>query len=168
MDVQLDDIDAQIIQFFAEKGPLAMNKLAARSGAEGRSGFSCSTSGISIAGDVEKLIDGYRLLRFPQEDKVEYAAANAWIPEYIYEPRMSRQGARMTLIQKFMRCHGPVTKYEIMERYGFPDSLVERALTNLYEEGNTAKGEYVPTKSFPQWCYKSNLEEIHRLTLNRR
>ena len=34
MDVQLDDIDAQIIQFFAEKGPLAMNKLAARSGAE--------------------------------------------------------------------------------------------------------------------------------------
>jgi len=80
---------------------------------------------------------------------------------------MSRQKARLALIQKFMRWHGPATKYEIMERYGFSSRSVEYALQKLHEEGSLSKGEYVPTKSFPQWCYKSNLERIHRLTMNR-
>jgi ATP-dependent Lhr-like helicase len=168
MEIELDDTDDRIVQILAERGPLSINRLAA-----------CSTSQILIPGDVEKriekLINGYMVLRLPVEQaaslfagsEVEYVAAKAWIPEHILEERMSRQEARMTLIQKFMRWHGPVTKYEIMERYGFPDKLVESALVTLHEEGSIAKGEYVPTKSFPQWCYKSNLEEIHRLTLNR-
>ncbi len=152
MEIQLDDTDEQILQFLAERGPIDIPE-------------------ISIPGDiekrVEKLIDGYRVLRFPKEGKAEYVATRAWIPEHIFDQEMSRQKARLTLIQKFMRCHGPVTRYEIMERYGFPDQFVENALATLYEEGSIARGEYVPTKSFPQWCYKSNLEEIHRLTLNR-
>ncbi len=107
------------------------------------------------------------VLRLPKEGKAEYVAAKAWIPKHILEQKMSRQEARLALIQKFMRWHGPVTKYEIMERYGFSSRLVEYALENLHEEGSLSRGEYVPTKSFPQWCYKSNLERIHRLTLNR-
>gem|GEM_PF-1286452 len=145
-----------------------------------------SKGGDLISGDVErrveKLINGYMILRLPsvvaREQGSEgarvptssiqsYVAASAWVPEHIFQQTMSRQEARLALIQKFMRWHGPVTKYEIMERYGFPDRLVESALATLHEEGSIAKGEYVPTKSFPQWCYKSNLEEIHRLTLNR-
>ena len=170
MEIRLDDIDEQILRILMEKGPISINKLAA-----------CSTSEIPIPDDIEKrierLINGYMVLRLPVERTVSslakqtdswlYVAAKAWIPEHIFEQQMPRQEARLTLIQKFMRCHGPVTKYEIMERYGFPDELVEHALATLHEEGSIAKGEYVPTKSFPQWCYKSNLEEIHRLTLNR-
>jgi len=152
MEIQLDDTDEQIIQFLTAKGPIGIPDIPIPVDTEKR---------------LEKLIDAYRVLRFPKEGKAEYVAARAWIPEHIFEQQMPRQEARLALIQKFMRQHGPVTKYEIMERYGYPDGLVERALATLYEEGNTAKGEYVPTKSFPQWCYKRNLEEIHRLTLNR-
>ena len=152
MDVRVDEKDRELIQFLAEKGPVPI-------------------SGLPLAGNVEKrvekLINGYMVLGFLKGNETEYAAAEAWIPDHILEQGMQRREARISLIQKFMRYHGPVTKYEIMERYGFPDQLVEEALTDLYEAGLIATGEYVPTKSFPQWCYKSNLEQIHRLTLNR-
>jgi len=162
MEIQLDNTDEQILQCLTEKGPILISEIP--------------ISG-NIEESMEKLINGYMVLRLPversasslveQTDSFVCVAAKDWIPEHILEPKMSRQEARLTLIQKFMRYHGPVTKYEVMERYGFPDNLVEHALTTLYEEGSIAKGEYVPTKSFPQWCYKSNLEDIHRLTLNR-
>jgi len=142
MDVKLDDKDRQIIHFLAENGPVAISR-------------------IPIPGDVdkrmEKLISGYVVLGFPDNGEAEYVAAESWIPGHILEQGMSRQEARADLIRKFMRYHGPVTKYEVMERHGFPDQLVENALEILYEDGLIAKGEYMPTKSFPQWCYKSNL-----------
>ena len=151
MDVKTDDTDEQLIQFLTEQGPIPITQ-------------------IQIPGDLEKrierLVNGYLVLRLPGF-QIEYTAAESWIPEHIYKQSMSRREARLALIEKFMRFHGPVTKYEIMERYGFPDGLVEDALAALHEAGTIAEGEYVPTKSFPQWCYKSNLEEIHRLTLNR-
>lgn len=152
MDTRLDDQDRRLIEFLIEHGPVPISQIPLPGNIERR---------------IEKLISAYIVLGFPKQDESEYVAAEAWIPQGILEQGMTRQQARMELIQKFMRYHGPVTKYEIMERYGFSDQLVEKALNILYEDGLIAQGEYVPTKSFPQWCYKSNLEQIHRLTLNR-
>ena len=166
MEAKLDDKDSQIIQYLTEKGPLPISEIPVPGDTEKR---------------IERLINAYMILRIPSMSTTHHASpithlsrgvllnapTRSWIPEHIFEQKMSRQEARLALIQKFMRWHGPVTKYEIMERYGFPEQLVESALAALYEEGGIAQGEYVPTKSFPQWCYKSNLEEIHRLTLNR-
>ena len=152
MDARLDEKDGELIRFLVENGPIPISRISIPGNIEKR---------------IEKLINGYMALGFPKNGEVKYVAAEAWIPEHILEQGMHRQEARMNLIQKFMRYHGPVTKYEAMERYGFPDQFVEKALEALYEDGLIAKGEYVPTKSFPQWCYKSNLEQIHRLTLNR-
>jgi len=149
---KLDETDRKILRSLTRKGPCPISEVPAPGDVEKR---------------VERLINGYHLLRLAVEGKAEYVAAKAWIPKKIFDQKMTREEARLSLIQRFMRRHGPVTKYELMERYGFPDQFVERALTTLHEQGNIARGEYVPTKSFPQWCYKSNLEEIHRLTLNR-
>ncbi|MHC4199953.1 MAG: Lhr family helicase, partial [Planctomycetota bacterium] len=116
---------------------------------------------------VGRLAKGYHVLRFPGGDRAAYVAAGSWVPKKILAKRMSRDEARLELVGKFLRFHGPVTKYEIMERWGFSEGFVERALAKLHRSGGIAKGEYVPTKSFPQWCWKSSLEEIHRLTLAR-
>ncbi|MDQ1316911.1 MAG: ATP-dependent helicase Lhr and Lhr-like helicase [Candidatus Poribacteria bacterium] len=151
MEIQLDDTDEQIIQL-VEKGAISL---------EGRSID-------NIEKRIEKLVSGYVVLRLTAEqDSNLFVSAKSWIPEHILQQNIPRQEARLTLVQKFMKSHGPVTKYEIMEQYGFSSHLVEGMLDNLREEGSIVKGEYVPTKSFPQWCYRSNLEEIHRLTLNR-
>ncbi|MHC4248206.1 MAG: ATP-dependent helicase [Planctomycetota bacterium] len=116
---------------------------------------------------LEKLVAGYRALRFPGPEGAEYIAAGAVVPKGMLSPKLSREEARLELVRKFMRSRGPVTKYEVMERWGFSEPWVERALERLRGEGLLARGEYVPTKALPQWCAKPNLEEIHRLTLAR-
>lgn len=96
-----------------------------------------------------------------------YVATEGWVPARMLRRTMPREEARAALLEKLLRWHGPVTKYEAMERYGFPEAVVEQAVAGLDEQGLLAQGEYVPTKSFPQCCWKTSLEEIHRLTLLR-
>ena len=131
----------------------------------------CPVEAVRVRGDVgaslERLVAAYEVLRFPREGGAEYAATATWVPAKLRRAKGDRDGARRELIRKLIRCHGPVTKYEAMERYGFPEPFVEQALAQLLDEGAVAQGEYVPAKAFPQWCHKPALEEIHRLTLLR-
>jgi ATP-dependent Lhr-like helicase len=168
---RLDDVDRRLVEILEEKGPLALSELLEWTG-----------SGRAVVEEhLERLVNGYHVLRLdgyrdegstdaahePAAREATFVAARAWIPDHILGQRLTRETARQTLVQQFLRQHGPVTKYEVMERYGFPSPLVERILDALHREGSIARGEYVPYKAFPQWCYKSNLEQIHRLTLNR-
>ena len=152
IDAPLDDTDRKLLRALSRKAP---RPLAA----------------LRLAGDLEphvdKLVSAYRVLRLPREGKALYVAASAWVPQKLLDRAMPREEARLALVESFLRSHGPVTKYEVMERYGFADRFVDQALAALNERGIIASGEYVPTKSFPQWCTKGTLEEIHRLTLNR-
>jgi hypothetical protein len=157
LEVDCDQVDERILRVLSGSSPLGTSRVLDVSDLERG----------DVEKRIEKLIGAYQVLRLPGVDGCEYVAARAWIPERIWEQDMSRSEARLILVQKHTRWHGPVTKYEIMERYGFPGPWVERALATLYERGSIARGEYVPTKSFPQWCYRSNLQQIHRLTLNR-
>ena len=88
-----------------------------------------------------------------------YAATEGWVPAKLRRGTLGREEARRELVARFLRRRGPVTQYDVMERYGFPEPFVEDALGALHEAGSIARGEYVPTKAFPQWC--------HRLTLLR-
>ena len=152
VEIAPDENDKKIIRALTRKGPCPIDKLPA----------------VDERGErLERLVRGYQVLRLPGESTAEYVAAGAWLPKKIFGQKMPRDEARLALIEKFMRWHGPVTKYEVMERYGFADQIVDDALSALHEQRIIARGEYVPTKAIPQWCYKTNLEEIHRLTLNR-
>jgi hypothetical protein len=156
--IRPDDVDARLLQCLAYGGPLSLAQIPIPGQIENR---------------IQRLVNAYRVLRLPLEDdntedyRVEYVAVEAWIPEHILEQRMSRDEARLALVRRFLRWQGPVTKYDVMERYGLPEKPAEVALATLYDQGTIVKGEYVPTKSIPQWCHRGNLEEIHRLTLNR-
>ena len=148
----LDDVDQHLLEALSCENPLPITD-------------------IPIEGDVaphlDRLVLAYQVLRIVQDWRVAYIAADAWIPDRFIHTSLSRTEARLNLIRKYTRWHGPFTKYEVMERYGQPSTEVETALESLYEERVVAKGHYVPTKSYPQWCYRSNLEEIHRRTLAR-
>ena len=151
-ELKRDAADRKVLAFLAKEGPCALSRVKGDDAVEQR---------------VDRLINAYEVIRLPADGGAQYVASRAWAPKKILAQKMSREDARLELVQKFLRWHGPVTKYEVMERYGFPDGFVASALERLREEGSVVAGEYVPTKSIPQWCHRANLEDIHRLTLNR-
>jgi len=116
---------------------------------------------------LEQLVDAYRLLRLPGPDGPRYAGVTAWIPPHLLGGPTVRREARVELVRRHLRRCGPATKYEIMDRYGFSERFVEAVLGELVESGSVARGEYVADKPFPQYCYRANLEEIHRRSLER-
>lgn len=73
--------------------------------------------------------------------------------------------ARSRIIARFLRNHGPVSLYELMNRTGWPENELRHILGGLVAEGNVLEGVYRPDLPRPQWVNRTNLEEIHRLTL---
>jgi ATP-dependent Lhr-like helicase len=87
-----------------------------------------------------------------------------WIPpEFMREEE--HHVSQGSIIQNFLEHHGPITKYELMERYGLASETVQQHLQKLEEEGLVSQGSFVGTKDSPQWCWKKNLEELHRRSL---
>jgi ATP-dependent Lhr-like helicase len=79
--------------------------------------------------------------------------------------KLPPQAARAAIVERYLRCRGPVTQYEIMNATGWPIGAVEQILDALVEQGGVARGVYTNLKPSPQWVNKANLEQIHRLTM---
>jgi len=79
--------------------------------------------------------------------------------------RRGREAARRAIVERYLRTHGPVSLYEIVNHTGWPAGAVQAVLDTLVEEGKIACGAYTAAKPRPQWVNKANLEEIHRLTM---
>jgi len=89
---------------------------------------------------------------------------SATIPERLRKSR--KQGTcRRRFVEKYLKCHGPVTLYDIMNHTGWPAKEIEGILNGLVRTGKTARGVYTGDKPRPQWINKANLEEVHRLTM---
>jgi len=78
---------------------------------------------------------------------------------------IDRDEARCAVIERYLRTHGPVTVYELMDYTGWPAGAVLSVLARLLGGGKIAEGVYSSQKPHPQWVNKANLEEIHRLTM---
>ncbi|HEY3281818.1 MAG TPA: ATP-dependent helicase [Armatimonadota bacterium] len=147
-----DAVERRLLKLLYERGPLAAESLAEAGGTRAR---------------LDRLMAAYQVLELPGGEGDRYAVAEAWVPVQLLEPKLAREEARSALLLRFLRSRGPVTRYDILERYGLPSRAVEAALEALHDDGTVARGEYLPSRSSPQWCYRPNLEEIHRLTLDR-
>ncbi len=82
-----------------------------------------------------------------------------------WRKKMPQSAARAAVVERYLKCHGPVTQYEIMNHTGWPIGAVEAILKTLVRAGKVARGVYTSTKPAPQWVDRANLEEIHRLTM---
>ncbi len=76
-----------------------------------------------------------------------------------------QEQARRSIIERYLKCHGPVTPYEIANHTGWAVGEIEAHLSSLVESGVAAKGVYLADKPRPQFVNRVNLEEIHRLTM---
>ncbi len=144
--------DDVLLGLLERRGPLTLNEIPESGDVQDR---------------LDRLIRSYQVVRLPTRPDPQFVSAESWIPAHIHDQSPSRDQARVALVHRHLRSHGPVTKYEIMERYALPERWVEQALDRLAEGEDVVCGEYVPTKVLPQWCYRPSLERIHGLTLRR-
>lgn len=87
----------------------------------------------------------------------EALAAETWEPE----------AARQELVRRHLRHAGPTTAEAISRHLSLSLPEVQRVLAGLEAEGFLFQGSFVPGLSTPQWCERTLLERIHRLTLVR-
>ena len=95
---------------------------------------------------------------------LDSVSATKWIPAR-WRKNAGQGEARRSVIERYLRCRGPVTLYEIANHTGWPIGAIEGILDELVAEGKVAQGVYTSDKPRPQWVNKANLEEIHRLTM---
>lgn len=87
-----------------------------------------------------------------------------WVPRTILQD-VDHRRAQMDILKTYLRHHGPLTKYELMERYGLPSEHLTALLQEIKAEGMVEEGSFIGLKATPQWCWKRNLEELHRRSL---
>jgi len=82
-----------------------------------------------------------------------------------WRKKQDRDSARRMIVERYLKCRGPVTVYEIVNASGWPIGIASGILEGLVASGSVAKGVYSGDKPRPQYVNKVNLEEIHRLTM---
>jgi ATP-dependent Lhr-like helicase len=85
----------------------------------------------------------------------EALAAVAWGPE----------AARRELVRRHLRHIGPTTAGGVSERVRLSPSEVQSILAGLEAEGVVFRGNFLRDLPTPQWCERTILERIHRVTL---
>jgi len=84
-------------------------------------------------------------------------AAEQWEPD----------PARRELCRRRLRHAGPVGVADLAAALALPGAEIAQALAALEAEGAVFRGRYDPRHSVEQWCERTVLERIHRLTLAR-
>jgi len=79
--------------------------------------------------------------------------------------KIARTEAEKAIAERYLKTHGPISLYDIMDCYGWPAGTAEKTLTAVVKSGKALKGVYTADKPQPQWVNKANLQEIHRLTM---
>ncbi|HEX9157951.1 MAG TPA: hypothetical protein VF827_08000, partial [Syntrophales bacterium] len=73
------------------------------------------------------------------------------------------------VVRRYLQSHGPVTRTELARRFGIgPDDL--DAIESTWDNDRAmVKGRFrpatMPGGDEPQWCYRPNIEKIHRQTI---
>ena len=82
-----------------------------------------------------------------------------------FRKKIARTVAEKAIAERYLKTHGPVSLYDVMDCYGWPAGAAEKALTAVVTSGKAVKGVYTGDKPQPQWVNRANLEEIHHLTM---
>lgn len=69
------------------------------------------------------------------------------------------------LVARHLRTHGPVYTEVIAERFGAPLQELRSALEALADDGSFVGGLLTREATREQWCYRPNLDRIHRASL---
>ena len=90
----------------------------------------------------------------------------ASLPEEFQTSPLKREECLRFLITRMLRSHVPLTVDHIVQRYGIAPDECETVLRSLPEEEQIVHGSFSSENETVQWCYRPNLERIHRASIN--
>jgi ATP-dependent Lhr-like helicase len=92
------------------------------------------------------------------------------IPLEFVEKASSEEEAMRKVVQGWLEAVGPTTAAQLAARLGLPAAKIDAALLALESAGVVLRGEFTASERAPgeiEWCERSLLARIHRLTLGR-
>ena len=90
----------------------------------------------------------------------------ASLPEEFRTSLLKREECLRFLITRMLRSHVPLAVNQIVQRYGITQEECETVLRSLPEEEQVVHGSFSSENETVQWCYRPNLERIHRASIN--
>jgi ATP-dependent Lhr-like helicase len=94
------------------------------------------------------------------------ASLVAALPEEIRDARFGLDESLQFIIARMLRSRGPVTTRLIADRYGFTATQIEKILTEMSVNDEFIHGNLTQESAETQWCYRPNLERIHRASIS--
>ena len=88
------------------------------------------------------------------------------LPEEFQTSPLQREECLRFLITRMLRSHVPLAVNQIVQRYGITQEECETVLRSLPEEEQVVHGSFSSENETVQWCYRPNLERIHRASIN--
>ncbi len=88
------------------------------------------------------------------------------LPEEFQTSPLKREECLRFLITRKLRSHAPLTVEPIAQRFGIEIDECERILRSLPEEEQIVHGSFSSEDESVEWCYRPNLERIHRASIN--
>jgi len=93
-------------------------------------------------------------------------AVSAALPEHLRSSQFEREEALRYVITRMLRSHGPLPINELAERYHIEMNTCAQILFSLEKNENLIHGILTQERAEEQWCYRPNLERIHRASIN--
>ncbi len=89
------------------------------------------------------------------------------LPDALTAEAWEAGAARRDVVRRHLRHGGPTTAGEVSERVRLSLSEIQSILAGLEAEGVIFRGNFLRDLPTPQWCERTILERIHRVTLTR-
>jgi ATP-dependent Lhr-like helicase len=123
----------------------------------------------SVSGDLELV---HHLAADGRVATIPFPEGNRWVTSeesLIYRAQLNEKSAGHVL-RRYVQSRGPITSGEIVQRYSLSPTMVRQVLDHIASNGEVVKGHFFETAGAPhdvdQWCYRPNLERIHRETIS--
>jgi ATP-dependent Lhr-like helicase len=123
----------------------------------------CEGDGMAM---LEALARDGRALRIMMADGWRWIAGE---DQSLYADLTQEDHARR-VVQRYFQSHGPVSSNELAARFGFTREHAQGIATSISSTIPLIRGKFrpptTPAGEDEQWCYRPNVERIHRQTIN--
>ncbi|MFA5834743.1 MAG: DEAD/DEAH box helicase [Bacteroidota bacterium] len=90
----------------------------------------------------------------------------AILPEHFQSARFEREEALRYVIMRMLRSHGTLSTNDVVRRFALSLTECDDILQKLLKSENIVHGILTKESEEEQWCYRPNLERIHRASIS--
>jgi ATP-dependent Lhr-like helicase len=158
---------SEVMEMFLRLGELTENELSARVTSKECIG-DVRSRGLMIPvriGNDQYFIAAEEAPLYQSVAQIEDSIMSS-LPDHIQNIRFAPEEALRYLVLRKLRSRGPLPAQRIAERFNRPIGEIESLLASVAEKESLVYGTLTESGGEPQWCYRPNLERMHRASIN--